>query len=358
MIRLVDVLAAYLPGFRVIAARPANRADTHPARQYINAIRTGLSKKKLDLGNGVQLHFRTNAELKGKPGEYTLKFSYTHNNEEIPDLELVMYVGLDDIVGLFQARKLRAVSKEKLYKHTAKDEAFVLSSDPQTVCEDIKNHLGPQGELRKVALDLYKQAIRHLGTRHVENEQPAGEELNPFDYGMEVKRYLGSAQIHVDADIILTSPSVTALKDGVDVALKFKPIFKELKENVDDMQFILYLTTDSETGGVGVRKIRYKSDKRDYSDSDTKFWATLDSDPKQAAADLKDNLEGGPLGDIAREMGLRVVYSLNGGEAALLGLDTHVPAPGERGYKEEDSNVDEQGGGIDWAELGLEDPTK
>lgn len=343
----IQKLLSTVPGIRVLAARPAHRDDPHPVREYINAIKTGLTHKEITVGNGVTLHFRTVAALKKTPGEYILKFTFQHNHDEIPDLELVMYTGLDDMIGLYQARKIRTVSKEKAYKHTAKDEAAVLSSDPHTVCEDIKHKLAVNGELNRLVVDLYKQAIRHLADRHVENETEVPEKLSPFDYGMELRRAFGNTPVHVDAHVTLTLQEITALKDGDDIVVKFKPLLTELTEPVPDLLFMLYMTTDNLTGGVGIRKIRFKSDKKDYTDSDTQHGGSLEMDPVKAAHELREDLEAGPLGDVVREMAMRAVHQLAGGDEAAF----------HHTEKDDESEDDNRGSGIDWNELGFEDPT-
>lgn len=340
-------LIANIPGFEVLAARPANTDDTHPVREYINALKTGLTRKEITVAPGVTMHFRTVAQLKAKPGEYTLKFTFQHNHDEIPDLELVLYAGIDDMIGLFQARKIRMVSKEQSYKHTAKDEAAVLSSDPKDVCNDIKHKFGVNGELNKLIVDLYKKSVRHLADRHVENEVETPEKLSPFDYGMELRRAFGNKPVHVDADVTLTLQEITALKDGDDIVVKFKPLLKELTEPVQDLLFMLYLTTDNLTGGVGIRKIRFKSDKKDYTDSDTQHGGSLELDPIKAAHELRDDLEAGPLGDVVREMALRAVHQLAGGDEASF----------QNPKTEDESEDDNRGSGIDWNELGFEDPS-
>jgi len=249
------------------------------------------------------------------------------------------------MIGLFQARKIRAVSKTQQYRHTMKDEAAVLSSDPKDVCSDLKHKLGVNGELNHLVVNLYKQAIQHLATRHPENEVEVPEKLSPFDYAMEIRRVLHGKSIQIDAGVTAKFAESTALKKGEDVVLKFDLTLTEVKEPIPDLQLLLYVTTDSETEGVGIRKTRIKSVKKDYSDSKKDEWVALPQDPIEAASDLHENLQGGPLGDTVREMALRATYQLNGGIESELG----APDTG--------ADEDSEGGKIDWAELGFEDPS-
>lgn len=335
------------PDAVVTAAAPANHEDTHPIRAYVDAVKRGLTRKPIAIGGGVSIFFRTVAALKKTPGEYLFKFTFEHNNDEIPDLELVLYCGIDDMIGLFQARKIRAVSSTQQYRHTMKDESAVLSSDPKDVCADLKRKLGVNGELNHLVLDLYKQAIRHLATRHPENAVETPEKLTPFDYAMEIRRVLHGKPIHIDNDVTAKFAESTSLKEGNDVVLKFDLTLSELTKPVPDLQLLLYATTDNDTEGVGIRKIRIKSVKLDYSDSEKDEWVALPADPVEAASDLLENLQGGPLGDTAREMARRATYQLNGG------IDAELEAP-----EPQVQDDDQSGGGIDWAELGIEDPTR
>lgn len=339
---LSDFLSEF-HGFRVYAAQAPDRNDRSPIRAYVDELRKPANKHPIDIGNGTSIQFRTNAKSKTYPGTYLLKYAVLHNHEEVPDLELVLYTMTDDIVGSFQARKIRMVAKSQEYKYTAKDEVAFLSTNPHTVALDIKNLFKVGGDLNRLVRNLYDRAIHHLQARHVENERPdTAKFVSPFDYAMEVKKHLAGRDIHVDAEVQVRVREVTALKDGEDVVIKFDTRITDLNSDVKDLSLNLYLTTDSTFGGVLIRNTRFHSKAKDYSDSDTDHQISLDEDAGAAATDLRENMEGGPLGDVIREMALRAKFSLNGGE--------QLEAP--------DSDEDSSGGGIDWNELGLEDPTK
>lgn len=340
---LSDFLSDF-PGFRVYAAQAPDRNDRSPIRAYVDELRKPANKNPIDIGNGTQIRFRTNAKSKKYPGTYLLKYAVIHNHEEIPDLELVLYTMTDDIVGSFQARRIRMVAKSQEYKYTAKDEVAFLSTNPHTVALDIKNLFKVGGDLNRLVRNLYDRAIHHLQVRHVENERPdTAKFVAPFDYAMEVKKHLAGRDIHIDAEIQARVREVTALKNGEDVVIKFDTRIPDLNPTIKDLSLNLYLTTDSLSGGVLIRKTRFHSKAKDYSDSDDDHQISLDEDSGAAAHDLRENMEGGPLGDVIREMALRAKFSLNGGEQ----LDD--PDSGDD---------DSSGGGIDWNELGLEDPTK
>lgn len=328
----------------VHAAQAPDRNDHSPIRAYVDELRKPVNKKPIDIGNGIQIRFRTNAKSKKYPGTYLLKYAVLHSHEEIPDLELVLYTMTDDIVGSFQARRIRMVAKSQEYKYTAKDEVAFLSTNPHTVALDIKNLFKVGGDLNHLVRNLYDRAIHHLQARHVENERPnTAKFVAPFDYAMEVKKHLAGRDIHIDAEIQARVREVTALKNGEDVVIKFDTRIPDLNPTVKDLSLNLYLTTDSLSGGVLIRKTRFHSKAKDYSDSDDDHQISLDEDSGAAAHDLRENMEGGPLGDVIREMALRAKFSLNGGEQ-LDGPDS--------------GDDDSSGGGIDWNELGLEDPTK
>lgn len=264
----------------------------------------------VNIGDGLKIRFRALSKLVGKT-DYTLKFRYIADNEEVPDLEYVLYTFYDPDMGMYCARKVRAVANEEEYRNTARDESLVLGFDPETICDDVIAKFTDRTEtITVLAHKLYKLALVHVGERHPELDRKV-EQPTPFDYAQEMLRTLKTVGKFVVAEDAEVSPkSAARLKEGEDVVVKLDLTGDGLNEGTE---LALYLTPDELFGSIAVRKVRIRNKQaNDYSDSDNDHPLTLDADPTIAARELVEQLKDGELGQLLFDMIMRARHYMAG----------------------------------------------
>jgi hypothetical protein len=279
---------------------------------FARKFKTDWHHRIVIIGDGLKIRFRALAKLVGKT-DYLLKFRYIADNEEVPDLDYVLYTFYDPDMGMYCARKVRVVSKDEEYRNTARDESLVLGFDPETICDDLIAKFADRTEqITLLAHKLYKQALVHVGERHPELDRTV-ENPSPFDYAQEMLRVLKTVGKFVVAEDAEVSPkSAARLKEGEDVVVKLDLTGDGLKP---ETELALYLTPDELFGSIAIRKVRIRNKKaNDYSDSDNDHSLTLDADPATAARELVEQLKDGELGQLLFDMIMRARHYMAGGD--------------------------------------------
>jgi hypothetical protein len=237
MIFPLEYLKSLIPRSKLVVAQVA------PTTQdFANKLKTSWNRAEVDIGNDLRLKWRAIARL-AATGDYTLKFTYITDHQEVEDLEFVLFVSYDQDMGSLYARKIRAVSKSKEYKNTAPDEREIICFEPDEIINALKHKFHDRNDpLNILARRLYQQAMVHIGERHPELNRTI-EAPEPFDYAQEMLRFLKSAtDITIGNDEIKLDPlTVTRLKEGGDVVLKFAATAEDLPK---ETFFNLYLTPD------------------------------------------------------------------------------------------------------------------
>lgn len=285
-------------------------------REYVAKIKTGWHGRTVQIGEGLGLKFRVIANSKTSSSVF-VKFSYIKKHAEIPDLDFVLQTMVDPDIGIgIYAKKVRAVSSEKEYKHTARDEQVMLSMSPDSFVEDLINKFSDhQDPLNILAKKLYHDAMRHLGERHIENEVHHPEVIVPFDYAQEMLRVMKTqASVEIGEHGTLVPFKVTALKENQDVVLKLKI---EGEGWPSDSLLNLYITVDDLFNAAAVRKVRVTAKSaNDYSDSDDDHPVTLQPHPEHAAMELLQELvNDSTLSMVVNSMLMRAKHHMAGGTA-------------------------------------------
>ena len=278
---------------QVVAQAPPTTQDF---AQYLKANWRGQT---VDIGHGLKLKFRAIARL-AATGDYALKFTFIAEANEVPDLELVLFVSYDSDMGALYARKIRAVSKTKEYRNTAPDERELICFEPAEIVTSLREKFHDQtSDLNRLAHRLYHSAMVHIGERHPELNRQI-ERPDPFDFAQEMLRYLNTkSDIKIANRAVLTPLAATRLKEGTDVVIKFTVAADDLPS---DLLFNCYISYDSDFDAIAVRKIRVLHRASDYSDSDQDHVLTLQGNARQAAEELHHELEDGQLGHVVNGM--------------------------------------------------------
>lgn len=282
------------------------------ARDFAKSALTNWRRRIVRLDPELSIKLRAIAKLAGKE-DYLLKLTYIHENEEVPDLELVLYTAYDPDMGVWFARRVRAVSKEHEYRNTARDEQLMLGFDPVSASDDLAAKLVDHADsVNVIARKLYKQALVHVGDRHPELDR-AIEEPRPFDYAQEMLRALKNhGELDIQDKAKASAKSVSSLKENEDTVLKFDLVSEGLKEGTE---LYFYLTIDSLFDTVMIRKIRVRNKQaNDYSDSDNDHQVTLDKDPKEASRELIEQIEHGAVSDVVFDMVMRAETQMSSEE--------------------------------------------
>ena len=279
---------------------------------FARKFKSDWHHRVVSIGDGLKIRFCALSKLVGKT-DYMLKFRYIVDNEEVPDLDYVLYTFYDPDMGMYCARKVRVVSKDEEYRNTARDESLVLGFDPETICDDLAAKFADRTEpITVLAHKLYKQALVHVGERHPELDRKV-EQPTPFDYAQEMLRTLKAVgKFGVAEDAEVSPKSAARLKEGEDVVVKLDLTGEGLKEGTE---LTLYLTADELFGSIAVRKVRIRNKQaNDYSDSDNDHPLTLDADPATAARELVEQLKDGELGQQLFDMIMRARHHMAGAD--------------------------------------------
>jgi hypothetical protein len=313
----IKIITAFLnPGEDPEETERNRRAHQASIREYTAKLKTQWRGRVVELGDSLSLKFRAVANSKSSESIFA-KFTYLHEHQELEGLEFVMLLTVDRDIGLgIYAKKVRAVKGDAEYKHTAKDTQIMLSMSPETFVNDLvekfKDHTDP---LNITAKKLYKDAVHHVGERHVENDMSriVPETIVPFDYAQEMLRVLKTGRaVIIDDDVATLTPfKVAALKSGDDAALKLKISGEGWPE---DSILNFYITVDDLFNAAAVRKINVNVKSKQYDDSDEDHPVTLQPHPSDAASELMQEINNDSiLSFTLRNMLMRAKTHMIGG---------------------------------------------